>query len=197
MNKEKKQHVVVLEDSPESLDIELSDLYATNSKYTPEEKIEVVMCYFLTGKSNYAAKMAKEHRGINVKPDLIRYWKSKALWWDDVYGQCKKLKNEELDTACTNLIHSNLEQIADRVAKGDYRLNTKTGEQIRVPMNGRDLVIVMGTIFDKRQLVRGEATSRTDKVSESDRLKKLEDKFLEMAGMQKEWNAKPVLEIDE
>jgi len=184
----------------ERLDLELSDLYSPFSKYTVEEKMNIVLCYFLTGKSNYAATLAKNSYGIKVPPATIRAWKTKSSWWLDVYNECKKKKNEELDSACSQVIHQNLEEIQDRVTKGDYKLakviDEETGKTInkviRMPMTGRDLVIVMGTIFDKRQLLRGEATARTEKVTETDRLKKLEDKFIEMAGMKKEWNAKTI-----
>jgi hypothetical protein len=44
-------------------------------------------------------------------------------------------------------------------------------------MSGRDLAIVTGTVFDKRQLIRGEATKIQAAQTSDQHLEKLAEKF--------------------
>lgn len=172
--------------SEDSLDIELHDLYAANGKYTPEQKVEAVMAYLVTGTSRKASKICEVPEGT------IRWWKKAAVWWMDVYDECKKKKQEELDASFTNVIHEGVEILADRMKNGDSKLVAKTGDVVNIPMSGRDVAISLAVMFDKRQLLRGEATSRSEKVSETDRLDKLQQQFEKMAQEVHGYNAKTI-----
>lgn len=177
-------------DEDETLSLELSNLYSPQSKYTPEEKIEVVMCYFLTGTSRQAAKLAASN-GIKIPETTIRDWKTRSMWWPEVYQECKKKKNEQLDISFSQFIDQGITQIMDRVSNGDTVI-TKDGDHVKKPISGKDLSWMVGIIFDKRQLLRGEATARTEKVSETDRLQKLEDTFKAFGAQYQGWDAKPI-----
>jgi len=182
---------VVLSDDENKLDIELSDLYAPNGKYTPEEKVAAVMSYVISGTSKKASRNLENQTGLKVPPDTIRWWKNSSIWWPDVYAEMKKKKQDELDGAFTSFIHTAIEGMEDRIKNGDHVV-TKTGEIIRKPMSGKDIGWLMGVTFDKRQLLRGDPTSRVEKTSEGERLDKLEQLFMKMSNMQKEWNAKTI-----
>lgn len=162
------------QEKEEQLQIELSNLYAPQSRYTPEEKLRAVMIYVTTGTIKKAAKLA------GIPQQTLSDWKNKAVWWDDTVRECRKKKQDELDAMYTNVIHDIVEQVADRVKNGDTKVD-KNGNQFKVPMGGKDLAVTMAVTFDKRQLLRGEATTRVEKVSEKDRLDRLADKFKEMS----------------
>lgn len=181
-----------IESVDNSLEIELSDLYTTQSKYTPEEKVQAVMAYVLSGKASYASRNLKKYNGLHIPERTIRNWRQNALWWEDVYAECKKQKQEELDGAFTSFLHQTIEQISERISNGDTIYDRKTGEFIKVPMTGRDMAVTLGIIFEKRQLLRGDPTSRVEKTSEAERLNKLETNFKKFANMQKDWNAKTI-----
>lgn len=159
--------------------IELSDLYAPGSKYTPEQKVNAVMTFVLTGTIKKTAKL------VGMPQQTLSDWKNKAEWWDEVVAECRKKKQDELDAMYTNLIHDTVEQVADRIKNGDTKVD-RNGVATKVPMSGRDLAITMAVTFDKRQLLRGEATSRVEKVSEKERLDKLADNFKKMSQKMKE-----------
>lgn len=163
----------------ERIKIELSDLYAPGSKYTPEQKVNAVMTFVLTGTIKKTAKL------VGMPQQTLSDWKNKAEWWDEVVAECRKKKQDELDAMYTNLIHDTVEQVADRIKNGDTKVD-RNGVATKVPMSGRDLAITMAVTFDKRQLLRGEATSRVEKVSEKERLDKLADNFKKMSQKMKE-----------
>lgn len=157
----------------DGLDIELKDLYAYNAKYTPEEKIQAVMSYVLTGTSRKASRLC------NVPEGTIRWWKSNAVWWDDVTRECRKHKQDELDARYTALIHKVVDGIENRVNNGDTVID-KDGNSHLKPIPGKDLAVIHAILFDKRQLLRGDVTSRTETTSSMEHLKKLGEKFEEM-----------------
>ena len=157
-----------------ALEIELKDLYAANGTYTPEEKINCVMAYMVTGTSRKASKIC------HIPEGTIRWWKSSALWWDDVMRECRKKKQDELDAAFTNILHIAVEELEDRVTNGNTVL-TKDGEAKKVPMQGKEIAVSLAVIFDKRQLLRGDPTQKVERVTEKDRLDNLQRKFEEIA----------------
>lgn len=163
----------------ESIQIDLKDLYASHSKYTPEEKIRAVMIYVTTGTIKASAKKA------GIPQQTLQHWKQHAEWWDDTVRECRKKKQDELDAMYTEVIHDIVEQVHDRVINGDTKVD-KNGNQYKLPMGGKDLAITMAVTFDKRQLLRGEATSRVEKVTEKDRIERLANSFKVMAQKMKD-----------
>ena len=156
------------------LELELSDLYHPGSKYTPEEKVRAVMIYVMHGTIKKSAKVA------GIPQQTMSHWKNKAVWWEDTVRECRKKKQNELDAMYTGLIHDIIGQVQDRVTNGDSKMD-RNGVIQKIPMGGKDLSIVMAVTFDKRQLLRGEATSRVEKVSEKDRIDRLAHSFKEMS----------------
>ena len=178
------QSLEPVEDS-ESLDVELKDLYAANGAYTPEEKIQAVMAYMTTGTSRKASKLC------GIPEGTIRWWKARSLWWDSTMAECRKKKQDELDAMTTDVIHSAIGQLQDRITDGDTKF-TKEGAQYQQPLSARDLAVSFAILFDKRQLLRGDVTARTEKISERERLQELQKKFTEMAKEVQGFNAKVI-----
>lgn len=162
------------------LDIDLADLHNPKGHWTAEDKINAVMAYTVTGTSTRASKNLKAQTGTDIPSTTIRRWKTQSIWWPDVYAECKKKKQDELDASFTDFIHTAIEEVKDRVKNGNYVLN-KQGEQVRLPMGGKEAAWCLGVFFDKRQLLRGDPTSRVEKVSEADRLDSLEQSFKNMS----------------
>lgn len=181
---------LTLVEDEQQLQIDLAELYSPNSKYTPEQKVNAAMAYVLTGTIKATAKK------IGMPQQTLNEWKLKATWWDDTVAECRKRKQDELDARYTVLIHEIIEQVQDRVINGDTKVS-RDGVITKIPMTGKDLVITMAVTFDKRQLLRGEATSRVEKVSEKDRIDRLADSFKEMAQKMKESGMDAILITNE
>ena len=150
-------------------DYDLSEMYHPSSKYTAEEKFQAVMAYITTGNSKQAQKYCI------VPANTIRYWKANASWWPEAVAYAKQQKQEELDAKLTKIIDLAVDQVEDRLINGDEVL-TKNGIE-RKKMSGKDAATTGAILFDKRQLIRGDPTSRTEKVSVDESLAALKAGF--------------------
>lgn len=140
------------------------------SKFTQDQKISACKEWIKTGSVEEAA--AK----IGATAAQVHDWK-KRDWWLAVADQILEDQKAKLDSQLTRLLEKAVEEIADRLEHGDEKVTAK-GEKVRHKVSTRDLATaVFQTIFDKRQLIRGEATSRSETTSSSDRLKELAKQF--------------------
>ena len=138
----------------------------------PEEKrIEVA--------SLYAAGVvsSRDLARLTGGPDTaIRKWRTQD-WWPELLEKIHSTADNDIVSKFTKIVDTSLEVIQDRLINGDHIYNKKTGEIHRKPVSMRDTAAVTNTIVDKRQLLRGKATSRTEKVSVDARLLKLAEEF--------------------
>lgn len=130
----------------------------------------VVMAYLITGGNSF--KAAELSAVPDMKPATIRQWKSRCAWWEKAEGFAKHLLQKDLDRAYTKMLHRTEQEIFNRVEEGDVVL-LKDGSQVRKPLGGKDLMYIHGIIHDKRAMIRGEPTSRTERVNPMDVVKEL------------------------
>lgn len=161
---------------PEEWEPDLSSIYYTKgSKYTPEDKIAVAATFATTGNLMKAAELH------HVPYDTAKRWKQKAAWWPEILKEIRKQKQEELDGVLTNVIHSAVEALVDRIANGDEVLDHRTGELKLRKLSADSLARVAGILFDKRALIRGDPTTRSEKVTTEATLKIIMDRMEEVA----------------
>ncbi len=152
-------------------DFDLKALEHPRSYYTKEQKISAITTYVLTGSIEAAAKNA------GVPRHNVSDWKCYSSWWPLEVAKVRIQEQDKLDAIMTGVIDNTMTQLNDRIEHGDWKKNTKTGELERIPLTAKDLSIVAGITFDKRQLIRGDATAITSRSSSTD-LKELEDKMM-------------------
>lgn len=134
-----------------------------------DDRIEAAISWLITGSWEAASKLC------GIPASTIRQW-STSSWWEDVLTEAKTKKQAELDAVWTGLIHDATKELRDRVENGEVHL-TRTGEKRRIPLKARDLATVVAMAVEKRALARGQATSRTEKITLDQRLDKLGKKF--------------------
>lgn len=145
--------------------------------YSDKERIEVVALYAATGSVSRVAALTRVSEGA------IRGW-LKEPWFHELLEEIRDENDHLIDAKFNEIIGGALEQLTDRVKNGDAKLN-KHGEIVRVPVSARDLSIVTAINIDKRQLLRGKPTSRTESMSNEstdDKLKRLATAFEAIAG---------------
>ena len=120
--------------------------------YTPEDKVQCCTLYFMQG------SFKKVSKDTGIKWTTVAEWARNSTWWDEVTNKLRREKQDELDAMMTNFLHEAQHQALDRVREGDFKM-TSSGELKRVPMSGRDLALTSAAFFDKRALIRGDATS--------------------------------------
>lgn len=155
-------------------ELELAILHDPRSTYTPQQKVTGCAYYMVYGNSK------EVERRTGIPAHTIRQWKSKADWWIPTLAWLRKQKQDELDSHLTNIIHSGIDEINDRIQNGDTKV--VRGELIKVPMTGKDLAYVASIMFDKRALIRGDVTSIQGKtISNLEQIQQTLNKTLQQA----------------
>lgn len=142
--------------------------------YPEEQKVAAAVLYAATGLIDQAAELAK------VPEFSIRKW-MKEEWWVDIQEQVHREENAKISSKMTKLVTDTLEEMANRVKEGDSVLNKKTGELSKLPIKFRDLATGMNIVAEKRQLLRGAATSIQEKIGPDQYLLELAEQFKKFA----------------
>lgn len=154
--------------------------------YPEEDKIEACTLWAVT------RDIDKVHGITSIPKWAIRRW-MKEPWWDNVVQQVRKEQNELLDAQLTKVIGKAVEVIQDRIENGEVYVDRKTKEQYRVPVNVKSASIALEVTAKERHLIRGEATTRSESVSDDQKLAKLKDQFEKLA-QSKQINTEPPME---
>lgn len=135
------------------------------------KKIEAATLYAATGSIPRTSSLAK------VPLQTLRNWISED-WFLQIMNRVKREEGVAMDRKFTKIVDKALDKIEERIDTGDYVYDMKRGVAAPIPMSGRDLTLVTGTLFDKRQLIRGDATKITTAVNSEEHLKKLAQDFI-------------------
>lgn len=159
---------------PDEIDISheiFTDTGEKNNRWLPEERIRLVIFYLVTGSLRKACELT------GIPYGTAQWWKQRSKWWAEVIRAVHRRRNEELDIQLTKLIHRGAEEIMDRIENGEEVLD-KWGNKKRVKMKSRDLAVAaLAVPFDKRALMRGDPTSRSESVSSAERLRQISEKL--------------------
>ena len=147
----------ILSDAPllveEEQDIDLRNLEHPNAVYPKEIKIKAVALFCALGNAKQVAE------SLGIPTNVLYSWKNESPWWDDLSIKIRKEQQRDLDALLSTTIHKAVNEISDRLENGDLKYNARTGETVRVPIGAKDLSVTMAILYDKRALLRGEATS--------------------------------------
>lgn len=138
--------------------------------YPEEVRIEAVSLYAALG------NVAEVARIMNLNAATIRSWKTME-WWELMMRRVHNEADEKLDAKFTKIVDKAIDEINDRLENGEYIYNHKTKETVRVKPKMRDVAMVAVTNLEKRQLLRGQPTSRSEKVDIGDSLLRLANEF--------------------
>src|SRR3990167_6663393 len=149
-------------------------VHRKKSWWPEEKKVEAATLHVAIGNMVRVAELTK------VPLATLRKWLDED-WWLTTQQRVKREAIEETDAKFTKLIDKAIQKLETAVESGDYMYDIKRGTLVQVPMTGRDLSIVAGTTFDKRQLLRGEATRITKTSDPEKHLAELAKRFAELA----------------
>lgn len=138
--------------------------------YPEEMRIEAVALYAAIGNCAEVASMLK------MNAATLRKWKT-TEWWDMMMRRVRAEGDEELDSKFSKIVNIAVDEINDRLKDGEYVYNPRTGKTVRVKPKMRDVAMVAATHLEKRQLLRGQPTSRTEKIDITDSLLRLANEF--------------------
>ena len=153
----------------------LTRLHKRAGWYSDDQKTEVVALY-VSGVTD-AEDLSKF---THVPASTIQRWRGED-WWTELSEKIHTTIDQDVVARQTEIVELALDEIQDRLQNGEAILDRKTGEVKRKPVSMRDANIVANTMTDKRQLLRGKPTSRSEKLTVDDRLSKLAEEFQRFA----------------
>lgn len=141
---------------------------------TKAKKITAAVAYMLGNSARESAQIAGVSRGS------INEWRNHTDWWPQLIDHLKRTHDADLEARTTAILDNALNKLEERIEKGDVSVS-RDGEVTEKPVSGRDMAIIFGTLYDKRQLMRSQPTSISETTSEAARLSRLADRFEALA----------------
>lgn len=141
--------------------------------WSEKKKIEAMTVWAVTG------NIAEVTRLTGIDYAVFKGWQ-KEQWFQEALEELRNENDHKFDAAFTDIVAKLIDAINDRVANGDHVV-LRNGEIIRKPVSLRDVIGAMMITIDKRQLLRGKPTSRSESVTVENRLEKLVSHFETLA----------------
>lgn len=122
--------------------------------YPPEKMIEAATIYAATGSLEKTAELTK------VPEKILSKWRRQPDF-QALLREVWEENNEKIDARLTRIIEKSLDALLDRLDNGDFHV-TRDGKLVRKPISAKELSLVQAINVDKRQLLRGLPTSRSE-----------------------------------
>lgn len=129
-----------------------------------KQRWNAVLAWSTTGNAASAARAA------GLQEATVRAWTGQA-WFEYVLAEVLRQRRRSIDAALSGVIERSLEETMDRLENGDCALSH--GVMIRIPVRAKDAAFIAALAIDKQRLLRGESTSRVERVSLGDIRKQL------------------------
>ena len=118
-------------------------------------------------------------RAVGIKEVTAKAWR-RTDWWGKIESSARMVASQTADRKLSKVLDLALANLVDRIKIGDPY--TAQGEVRFKPVTAKDLAIITGVVYDKRALIRGEATGIMGEVkTEEERLEELSEAFKEIS----------------
>ena len=147
----------------------------TNKRWSDKQKLETVQTYFMLG-----GNLTLVGKTLGIPYPTLQVWKH-SEWWHNLEDEFRKEEKIQLSTKLKKIADTGLSVIADRMEKGDWVLNQKTGELVRRPVLMKDAAKVAmdaSTLHTKLDLGENHTVSAEHI---EDKLNKLAKAFSDLA----------------
>ena len=132
-----------------------------------------------------------------ISYNTLNSWKT-ADWWKDLILQIRDEDVAQLDSKIQKIVGLALNTVEDRLNKGDYQYDPKTGKPIRIPVKAQIALKVTTDLLARQEKIRSAPVRAEIEKTIDARLSKLADEFHRFAkGGTKTINAEPIIVPDE
>ena len=142
-------------------------------QYTMQKKIKVVTQVLATGNMRLVADLE------GVSHSVIRHWKTQP-WWKELSDEIKASQKLAIDSKLTRIVNKALDTMEDRLDKGDYIYNQKTGEISRKPVSLKEARGAANDLLQRQAIIEKlnlEERNTQMKQSVNDQLEMLKQQF--------------------
>ena len=154
-------------------------------------QFQAAACYVMLGNLREVSAATK------VAYDTLKAWK-RTDWWKDLILQIRDEDVAQLDSKIQRIVSTALSVVADRLQKGDYQYDPKTGKAIRIPVKAQIALKVTTDLLARQEKIRSAPVRAEIEKTIDARLSKLADEFHRFAkGGTKTIDVDPVVVPDE
>lgn len=141
--------------------------------WSEKKRIEALTVFAALGQYNRVEELT------GVPANTVRQW-LKEQWARDLLDEIRSENDHAIDAKFTEIVTTALKGLSERLENGDSKV-LRDGSLVKVPVGAKDLAIITAINVDKRQLLRGKPTTRSEQITEGSRLQRLEQMFLKLA----------------
>lgn len=141
--------------------------------YTMQKKIAVVTQVMALGNIRLVADLEK------ISYNTIREWRTQP-WWKDVEAEVKAAQKAQVDSKLTRIINKALDTMEDRLEKGDFVWNQKSGEISRKPVSLKEARGAANDLMQRQAVIeklQNEHVAATQQQTMADQLAFLANEF--------------------
>lgn len=146
--------------------------------WSDSQKLEAVKTHLLLGHLGLTAATLK------IPEETVRRW-SKTAWWHEIADDFKQQDEIMLSARLKRIVEKSLDVVEDRLDKGDFVYDQKTGQFKRKAVPMRDAHKVALDMSNKRDAILNNHGPRASEEQMVDKLEKLAEKFASLAGHRK------------
>ena len=165
------------------------DLKAKGMWWSEAQKIEAVTCWLALGSIPLTAA------ATSIPKDTLSRWRY-TDWWKELVLQIKSEETLALDGRLKKIVDKALMVVEDRLDKGNFQYDPRTGENIRVPVNLRDSMKATADLMDRRDLLSKQPQQQQIEKTIDDRLAKLAEEFARFAKAKDITPKREILTVD-
>jgi putative cell wall-binding protein len=147
---------------------------ATKDWYSDRQKIEAVQTYLLIG------NLAEVARQLQINEHTLRTWKT-SEWWSELTQEIQKQETIVLNKKLKSIADKSLELMADRLEKGDYIYDQKTGQIKRKPVNLRDATQATTAVLSIQDKLQSKENFTVAQEHIEQKLSKLAEAFTKLS----------------
>lgn len=155
-----------------------------------KKKMEALVTWLTTGNLTQTAAI------VGVGLPTVKKWKQ-SPWWKEALDQFHADDKQELDAKYQKIIRKALEVTSDRLENGNFQMDQKTGQIVRVPVSIADAHRVSMDLVNQQQALR--ADKKVEQIASetvNDKLIKLASQFAEMALGKKQKEVLDFVEVE-
>lgn len=158
-----------------------------NGRYHKEiDKVDLVKTYIILQDN-----LALAARTCGIPLGTAKYWKSLA-WWEETEQKLRAEDKIVVSKRMTKMLDLASEVVIDRLEKGDFFYDPRTGKLERKPVGLKDAHTVFKDVIDLKAAQDRKPQEEKEQQTIRDTLLSLAKNFEELAAKQK---AKPVVQV--
>jgi hypothetical protein len=143
-------------------------------RFTHEQKLQAVTTYSLLG------NMVETSRVTGIGLMTLKMWK-RSPWFKDMLNEVRKEDIEQCGAKMQRIIHKAIAVVEERVEKGNYVFDQKTGLMQRIPVNVKDALKVTTEMMDRHEKIFSNPKTKDLEEAIDARLSRLAEEFSRFA----------------